>query len=378
MVESGPASPYPFQVNTSDGGLTPDLYSHGSSPFDLLVTDSDGYTVIKDDCTSKFVFAIRNETNGVLVSSGMTVGETDPMETGLRKGIRPSPHPKDQTGRHLLEGHQFHHRQLRVPSTGALKNLVVLVRFQNHRNRTLPTSDDFDIIFNHDGENNQNHELAPTGSVRDAYRVNSYGKLTIESTVYGWVDLPETEAYYAAGVGGFATAEYTEALHSAMDALKNDLSVLRFSDFDGDGDGKVDMVTLIHSGYAAEANGHAQDGTVEDDRIWSHHRKLQRNRRWYPDVEGKNNDAYVYQYATASALSGVQDFNIGRIGVICHEIGHALGKNIVSNYFYCISERETFLDHPSVLLNSCRTFNALYFYSFKVFPICMAHQKEVG
>eukprot|EP00536_Pseudo-nitzschia_multiseries_P005967 jgi/Psemu1/191999/e_gw1.121.103.1 len=325
VVQSGPANPYPFQLKKSDGSRTPDLFFHGSNPLESVITDANGYTVIKDESTSDFVYAIRNETTGELISSGYAVGDSDPMKAGVPKGLLPSPHPKDQSGRQLQEEGEFHHRQLNVPSTGILKNLVILVRFKDHANRKLPTADDIHIVFNHDGEHDGNHPLAPTGSVRDVYRVNSYRKLTVESTVYGWVDLPETEAYYAAGASGFATQEYIDAMHSAMNTLRDDFSISSFSQFDGDGDGKIDMVTLIHSGYASEFSGDDEDGANAVDRIWSHHRKLARRRRWYPDESDKSIDAYVYQYATAPALYGVTGSSIGRIGVICHEIGHAIG-----------------------------------------------------
>ena len=339
MVESGPASPQPFQLD-HDGGRTPDLFSRGSSPLDSFITDADGYTVIQDKNTSNFVYAMRNDTSGELVSSGIIIGEGDPAIAGITKRLRHSSF-EDHTGRHLLEeGRESNHRELAVPSTGTLKNLVILVRFTNHKNRILPTANDFDIVFNHEGNDNENHKLAPTGSVRDVFRVNSYGKLNLNSTVYGWVDLPETEAYYANGVGGFATLQYMEALHSAMDTLRdNDNFNVIFSDFDGDNNGKIDMVTLIHSGYASEANGDDEDGAVGDDRIWSHHRKLPKTRRWYPDPSDKKNDVYVYQYSTAPALYGVKGSSIGRIGVISHEIGHAIGKNL----FFCVVGESSFI-----------------------------------
>jgi M6 family metalloprotease-like protein len=335
MAESGPANPYPFEFDNHEEGPAVTLFHHGSSPLDSVVSDAEGYTVILDRNTSKFVYAMKNNASGELVSSGIAVGDVDPEPVGIAKKLRASSSFFDR--RNPLEGHQpQHHRALAVPSTGILKNLVVLVRFRNHKRRILPTADDFDILFNHEGEDDDHHhELAPTGSVRDVFRINSYGKITLESTIFGWVDLPETEAYYAAGVGGFATPEYAEALHSAMDALRDDLGVSDFSEFDGDSDGRIDMVTLVHSGYASEVTGADQDGAANDDRIWSHHKKLSKKRRWYPDPDQKKNgDAYVYQYSTVPALYGAEGSSIGRIGVTCHEIGHSIGENIVDSFWF--------------------------------------------
>ncbi len=322
-------NPYPFDYSNNDGNIT-SLFFHGSSPFDSVITDAEGYTVIRDDKSLNFVYAEKNDTNGELISSGIVVGEGDPKTVGIEKKIEPF--SQDHGGRHLVEGNQLDHRQLAAPSTGTLKNLVLLVRFQNHKTRVLPTVDDFEIFFNHEGDDDDHHHLAPTGSVRDVFRINSYGKFNLKSIIYGWIDLPEPEEYYAAGVSGFATPEYIEAVHSAMNALRDDFNVVDFSEFDGNNDGKIDMVTLVHSGYAAEVNGADKDGAVNSDRIWSHHRKLPRKRRWHPDPSKKNTEAFVYQYGTVPALYGAKGSEIGRIGVTCHEIGHAIGKH----YICCI------------------------------------------
>ena len=308
--------------------MTSGLFYHGSSPSVPFLSDTVGHTVIQENQkSSRFVNANTNEKSETLASNAILVNAGDSKIAGIARRLRPSPLPSSTKNhkRYLIGSH---HRKLKVPSTGTLKNLVVLMRFQNHKARVLPTAENFEVLFNHDGENKPHHDLAPTGSVRDVFRINSYGKLTVESKVYGWVDLPEPESYYAAGVGGFATSEYLEALHSAMNALllQDRFGPIDFSQFDGNGDGKIDMLTLVHSGFASEVNGPDQDGVENDDRIWSHHRKLPRKRRWYPNPKKKSDGAYVFQYATIPALYGVEGTKIGRIGVTCHEIGHAIGK----------------------------------------------------
>ena len=205
-------------------------------------------------------------------------------------------------------------RRLDVPSV--LKNLVVLVRFKNHRSRPLRSPSDYDILFNQNDSNNP--ELAPTGSVRDVFRINSYGKLTLQSTIFGWIDLPETEAYYADGISGFGSHKYFDALHFAMNKLQNDYNV-NFAEFDSNKDGRVDMVTMIHSGYAAESFGKDQDGADAKDRIWSHRWRLPSSKFWYGD------GVTVNQYSTSPGLFGLSGSKISRIGVISHEIGHCLG-----------------------------------------------------
>lgn len=71
-------------------------------------------------------------------------------------------------------------------------NLVDLMRFQDHADRSLPSQADFEKIFNASGGDS---DLAPTGSVRDFYAENSYGKMDLPSTVVDWVTLSETQPF---------------------------------------------------------------------------------------------------------------------------------------------------------------------------------------
>ena len=150
---------------------------------------------------------------------------------------------------------------------GSVENLVLLLRFSNHgpagQNRTLPSAANVTTIMNAVGGD---PILAPTGSVRDHYLENSYGQFTIDSTVVGWLDMPNTEVYYADGDSGGTPLTWdliTEGLEAA-DPLVD------FADFDVDGDGWIDAITFLHSGYGAEFGGFDQYGTYYVDRMWSH------------------------------------------------------------------------------------------------------------
>jgi M6 family metalloprotease-like protein len=320
-IDGAPASPYPFREKQPDGSETPDLYLHGSTPDRSFVTDANGYTVVQDQSTSNYVYAIMNTTSGALIPSTFLVGMTDPALKGIPKRLVPTLY-RDQTNRLLLEDTTDQdydevpmpvHRRLTLPSV--IKNVVVLVRFSNHRSRVLPSVSDFNILFN---QLNSKSPQAPTGSVRDVFLINSYGGLTIESSVFGWVDLPNTESYYAAGRSGFGTTQYFEALRFAMTALQTNFGV-NFANFDANGDGKVDMVTVIHSGYAAEIDGNDPSGATIPNRIWSHRWRLPSSQFW------TGNGKVVEGYSTSPGLFGLSGSSIGRIGVICHEIGHNLG-----------------------------------------------------
>lgn len=163
-----------------------------------------GYTVLKSDF-GEFVYAKRSKS-GMLLPSTARVGQEKP-ERGLPKNLRPTHIDckgrfcDDQGGRRgrNLRGNMEEERRRRlasIPST--MKNLVVPILWAGHDDRTLPNKNDIDILMNHQGP----HALCPTGSVRDVFLENSYGTLTLESTVVDWVPMDNTEQYYAAGNSG--------------------------------------------------------------------------------------------------------------------------------------------------------------------------------
>ena len=84
-------------------------------------------------------------------------------------------------------------------TTGTVKNLVVLLRFNDHQNRALPSVDDIDTLFNSE---TADQKLCPSGSIKMVYHELSYGKLTIESTVTDWFLTSKTESWYADGDSG--------------------------------------------------------------------------------------------------------------------------------------------------------------------------------
>jgi M6 family metalloprotease-like protein len=325
-AESGMASPYPFRLQQPNGVMSPELMLHGGPQFHYM-TDMNGFTVLQNE-NRTVVYAMMNETDGSLMPSEMMVGCDNPQRYGLQKHLI----PKGQGNRRLCRGDcddfadptaatglkgrsEFTNRNRRLTLPPMLKNLVILIRFSDHKEqgRILPTPSDVDVLLNQVGSS----PLAPTGSVHDVFTTNSYGKFSLESEVYGWVDLSKTEAYYADGVSGFGTSRYVETLHEALDAVTN-LPGFSFHDFDADGNNVLDMVTLIHSGYAAEIPGTDEYGAPMEDRIWSHRMQLSSSDYWTaPGVT-------VNQYSTSPALWHLSGSSIGRIGVIAHEIGHCL------------------------------------------------------
>ena len=316
-LEAVSASPHAF-IEIQPDGSEIHLHIEGDEFFHRL-RDTKGYTVLQD--RGWFVFAERGK-DGRLVPSGLRVGQSDPAKAGFSKNILPDAaiqnarrkvmaHPQRVAGAAGAGDGQAEAVAAAVPAT--MKNLVVLLRFSDHASRAVPPTTNIEVLMNAVGGD---PSLAPTGSVRDCFLENSYGQFTLDSTVAYWITLPNTEAYYANGDSGL-TSRTHEALRYALNTLDADPN-FQFADFDQDSDGRIDAITFLHSGYAAEFGGTSSDGANYVNRMWSH--KWAIGGAWF-----SSDGVRVYEYHISPGIWGTSGNTIGRIGVICHETGHFLG-----------------------------------------------------
>ncbi len=303
------ASPHNIETAQPDGARIT-LRIHGDERFNWQ-SDTRGYTVVRDN--GRYVYAQRG-ASGQLVPTTLEVGKADPAANGLSKRILPSQAAINQQRASAPDTSSSSSSAMAESSpSGTIKNLVVLIRFSNHTARTLPSSADIDVLFNSDPASN--NSLAPTGSVKEVYLENSYGQLTLESTVTAWITVSNTEQYYADGVSG--SSKLWEALREALNEL--DGAGFNFTDFDKDGNGAIDSIAFIHSGYGAEWGGTDAYGTHYNDRIWSHRWAIQ-NPAW-----SSSDGVTVSDYHISPGVWGTSGWSIGRIGVIAHETGHFFG-----------------------------------------------------
>jgi hypothetical protein len=249
--------------------LNPASGLHSDSPFTYAVVDKQG-----DLVASKYDVSPR-------------VNPDDIAE--LRADARPQlARSSRQSGSRKLNSADLYPLHVPLKSSNGtaltIQNFVLRIRFADHVNYTLPETAAYEKIMNGDnvaGSCNPADELcaAPTGSVRDFFKAQSYGKLLINSTVTEWVDLPREQAYYAAGCSGSCDAAVV-LLDGIIEAMKilDAADAYDWFNFDtigggADGldyDGYVDMFTVITSGYGAESPGPDQNGNMVNDRIWSH------------------------------------------------------------------------------------------------------------
>lgn len=210
-------------------------------------------------------------------------------------------------------------RSISVSGVKSIKNIVILACFSNHWDAVAGTvsnsfgrasATEYSDLFNQVGYAAD----GAVGSVRDYYTEVSYGKLTMQSVIVPWVQLPQSESYYGAGEPDPHPQQMVADAINAASAAGFD-----FSQGDSDGDGWVDGLTIIHSSYGQEYGNPSPD-----TRIWSH--------QWNLTSIVTKNSTKLYHYHTEPAFRGGSGTSITRIGVICHEMGHFFGLPDLYDY----------------------------------------------
>jgi len=308
-----PTTPNPIEVFQPDGRRI--RLRAAGGPGRLRFEDEAGRPVVR--AGGRWVYA-RRERDGSLVATDRSVATLDPAAAGASVQLRAGAATRGTAGGAgagfaPLGGREVQpdgNKEARGGGPVTAKNLVLLLRFADHGARTLPSVADVETIMNDPGGD---PVLAPTGSVRDHYLESSYGSFTIDSTVVGWLDVPEDEPDYADGSSGL-----TPKIHDLItDGLDLADAIVDFSDYDEDGDGWVDAITFLHSGYGAEWTATDEDGTASTDRIWSH--------KWTIPTWTSAEGVKVGDYNISPGLWDVEGSDPGRIGVVAHELGHFFG-----------------------------------------------------
>jgi immune inhibitor A len=323
-----PASPRLMQETQPDGtkvqvAMKGDEYHHWHE-------DAAGYTIIKDKASRAWMYAEKGPS-GELRAGPHRAGAADPEALGLKKGLQDDKMTRAaaqrRAGAQAARRKRAESSPFRVSSsvsavsgvsaspsrvfspvtTGTMKNLVILAKFSDTPNNY--TQAQFNALFNTIGYNYD----GAMGSVKDYYREVSYNTLTVDSVVSAWVTLPHTAAYYGANDGEGYDVLPKQMVTDAINAL--DASGFNFAQCDGNGDGWVDGLTIIHSGRAEELSGN------DPDYIWSH--------QWELDNPLTKDGVSMQAYHTEAEQRGwdgyTDTYGLTRIGTICHETGHFLG-----------------------------------------------------
>lgn len=199
------------------------------------------------------------------------------------------------------------------PSKGKQKSLVILWEFSDEGFTSISEPKQFFTdLLNKPGFTWEGTGI--NGSARDFYIDASNGQFQPDFTVYGPVKLSHPGKYYGSDDPS-QDAKIYEAIIESCRALDDEID---FSEYDTDGDGKVDNIYFF---YAGNGQADTPNGT---DLIWPH--------SWYLGADGWKHsitldgvqiDRYTCSNELRYRADGIK-IPTG-IGTFVHEFGHVLG-----------------------------------------------------
>lgn len=193
--------------------------------------------------------------------------------------------------------------------TGNKKGIVILAEFSDRSFLPSHSRSIFDAMFNAQGYSADGH----IGSVADYFRAQSYGHLSIDFDVVGPVPLTHPMVYYGANND---KGNDVRAGHMVREACElADLYGVDFSQYDWDGDGNVEQVFVVFSGYGENFVG------ADPNTIWPHEWNLNSSGASSYQTDG----VVINTYACAAELHGSYGDDLCGIGTAVHEFSHCLG-----------------------------------------------------
>ena len=311
------AWPYPVEVRQSDG-TTLTIVLHGDEDFSYYTT-LDGVLLVQQD-NNYYVAEVSHE--GELNATPQLAHNADLRNEAERQlAIRQN---RDiflqaslvEASRRKLRREPINTTSTMFPHTNNPKAVVILAEFKDTTFTIENPRRSFDDYLNSPQRlvDYGRGETANTCSVAKYFDYVSFGQFRPQFDVYGPVKLPSALKTYGGNKEG-GDGERMDLLLQDACALMDDS--LDFSQYDGNGDGYVDLVVVIYAGYSQSMTGNSAEC------IWPKSGTLN---------GGKYDGKDVYRYAVNAELNGfpgcwsVAPFKrINGTGTFCHEFCHTMG-----------------------------------------------------
>ncbi len=315
IAQAVPSAKKPIQVVQPDGS-TLTIVVQGDEYLSWITT-TDGYSIAKNK-QGYFEYVKRVKSNQPVLS-GMRANEPEKRSAqentwlsktakhlrGEQQNINPS-----ESSENPSKGQSANKALWKVwPAEFSLrpnfKGLLVPLNFADYPLQTSTAT--LDSIMNH--PNYQNDFLV--GSVYDYYRHMSQGKFNFH------IDLlpPYTAKGNRDSYGKYCPNLKTEIL----EYVKSVLSEERQAEYDIDGDGAIDHISVIFAGEGQETRG-------TEGMIWSHH-----------TLVGNVSFSSIAEIDNWGGKAGIETY--------CHEFGHALG---LPDHYDTDYENNGSANHPGV------------------------------
>lgn len=311
MLWAVPAYNKPFDVIQPDG-RTLTVRLHGDEFFSyyttsdsfLLVEDSDGYMnyaeVNPDGRIISLDVRAHNRPERASYESEFLVALQPVNELYIATNTK-----KNRPKSVMQKAPSATSAQQSYPLTGSPRSLVILVSFKDKSFQVSNPLESFSNLLN-EPEYSAN---GGTGSAKDYFKDNSFGKFSPQFDVVGPFNLPDSVHFYGRNTGDSNDENPRKMIIDAC-RLASENGV-NFANYDTDNDGLVDNVFVFYAGYnEAEGGG--------SNTVWPH--------RWVlANYNTRFNGKIISDYACTSELRGRNGINMAGIGTFVHEFGHVLG-----------------------------------------------------
>lgn len=320
-IRAIPAHPGTVKVKQPDGTfvtlrLVGDEWRH-------FQTTADGYSVVKN---GKGYYVYAEKKNGELKATAHVAhDEAERSETEQAYLATVKKYQTPEMSERMAEmRQQIQQRQQetlasrraqgnRATDYENFRGLIVLATFKDKDFSRPDYPEIINDMVNKEDYTGYDGKKLP-GSVRDYFSDNSGGKFQPQFDVVGPYQLEYSQ--YDCNIDN--EEKTAEILIAALDSAEVDS--VKFHEYDGDGDGYVDLVYFIFAGNGANYGDN-------DENLWWPHRFYiidPKTKNWV-----KKDGVYFRDYASSVELQGYtsypQTIKIDGIGTICHEFSHVLG-----------------------------------------------------
>ena len=247
------------------------------------------------------------------------------------------------------------------------KGLVLLVEYNDCEFQNDDYQEIMEAMINQDdytGTDKTNYvdptthqQVVCTGSMRDYFRDNSKGIFVPTFDVVGPIKVNRSQYYTDVEKASDPDRKAMLSIQLMIDACTAADSEVDFSQYDRDGDGRVDMIYFIFAGLPSYIQGN-------DERLlWPHQSEMTYLRNVRKD------GVLLSRYACSTELFGFQQSGwsvLEGIGTMCHEFSHVLGLpdfyDTDNNYQgLCVSPGEwSLMDHGYDDAGRCPVGYSLY------------------